>query len=557
MFKVWLGLVSTCNCRKAIALNILFTFALNVFSLALPLYSMQIFDRVLVSSSIPTLAFLTVIMLILICATLIVDSQRSVVFVRIAERLDSRVRRAIGEASYQTDFATPSPILNSEIVRAWITGPVMLAIFDAPYAALFLASIFVLHPGLGWFTVLSSALLIGLSILNQALCEPLKHDGQQTSKAAVSVLDGWKASRGVARAMGLVEPMLDRYLAHRATGVAKLSRAQERAAWLEATSRSTRMLVQVGLMAIAAYLVVVQELQAGALVACSMLFQRALAPTERILGSTSFLRDVKRALEQIALVVTQVGNVQNRMQLGPLRGTLTLEGISLTLPNGGSLLHNIDLQVQAGELLLIVGPEGAGKSTLTQVLAGAILPSEGAVRIDGFEIRDYSSSQLGPAIGFLSDQLNIPPGSVASLIARGQTVDAEKVRRAATVTGAHEFIANLPNGYGTVVGAGGVALSNGQIRRLSVARAIYGDPRILILDDPLAHLDERGEQSVIDIITTALSLQTTVVAVCRHPRLAHLADRLVMLERGKIVTEKSNDEMAFFRMPKLAAGPLA
>ena len=527
----------------------LFSAILSMFQIALPLYSMQIFDRVLPSDSIPTLVTLSIFMAGLTLCAIIIDASRAMILNRIAIRLDGKLRRRATESAL--NGINDAQLKDVESLRNFISGPLAPALLDAPWSLAFLAAIFALHPLLGWFTVAAMGLMICCGIVSHFTTHPLRlMTAAENSEISTTIYKASLAADAMAT-MGMRQSLLERLSYRQQCARTGSLIMGERQAWIDSVSRGLRNLVQVGVMAFAAWLVLSDGLQTGVIVATSMLFARALAPAERLGGSVYTLISLLGAFERTRIIGSESSG--SLFELPPIKGSIAVENVSLIVPGReGPILNRVSLNVAPGEVVVVVGREGAGKSSLAKVLAGVQKPSSGVVRIDGSSVSDFDQSALGRQVSFVSHAPHYLQGTIADIIARGESVEPELVHRAALTAGIHDVIQRLPLGYQTELVEPKSLMSAGQLQRLALARAFYGNPKILVFDEPTMSLDDSGEAAFLNALRELKAVGSTIIIISRFPALIHLADRLIMLDDGCVRLVAGSLDMQQFLGPKLA-----
>jgi ATP-binding cassette subfamily C protein/ATP-binding cassette subfamily C exporter for protease/lipase/ATP-binding cassette subfamily C protein EexD len=527
------------------------TLFVNLFSLALPLFSMQVFDRVLTSGSLSTLALLVLVIALIVVCQGIIDGARSVMLNRIALNGERRALAVIVAELSREDGCGAIDRLSLDIFR---TGPVVstvATICDAPWCLVFIFALFLLHQALGWFALASVFVVTAMTILGHLSSAALREESSREYGTGLSALHRGSQGSPELRAMGMLGVFRDQAARHLLTAATMNSRGAERTAWFDAGLRAVRTILQIAVLAIATILVLNQDAQSGTIVAASMLFARALVPAERLIGALPYLR---RLLTTVSNTQTRrSGRQPAKTALPPLQGRLEIVAASLTGPDGRNVLEDVNITIEAGQIAVVVGEQGAGKTLLLKTLLGIAVFTEGSIRMDGNAISDYERAEYSSQIGYVSEECDLGAGVVSALISRITPVDDRALLEACKLAGAHSIIQRLPQGYQTVVGGDAAPLSFGQKKRLALARAFYLRPKLLVLDDPMAGLDDEGERAVLDGIVELNRKGSTVVVASRHPRLAHLADRLIMLSGGRVSLDCGRDEVAEYLSPRLAA----
>lgn len=529
----------------------------NIMQLALPLYSMQVFDRVVPTGHLATLASLMLVMLGLSGCSFAVDAARAILMSRLASRVDKDLHSEAVKSVFDHDNLDANTLSDVAIIRSFIAGPLSIAVMDAPWALVFLLTIFGLHIILGWTTLVVIVVMGAWACLGHAITYVGRTEALSWGATENALLQSARTDWQVTRAMGLKRSYMTRFdNAHRMAAHLLIA-AENRQAWVDAGARALRHLFQISILTIAAFLTVDQRVQAGTIVASSMLFSRALAPVERL--SMSFPTIIMLVASVKRLRKLQLPNRKAcYLSLPPIKGDVLLDRVSVTATTRSEpLLSSVTFGLKAGTVLVIVGQEGAGKSTLARILCGALTPTSGQVRIDGTSLPDFEPNELGLQIGYVPEAVRLEAGTVASIIARHGSPDDAAIVAAARMAGAHEMIQQLERGYQTIVRPSDHEVSAGQRQRLALARALYGSPAIVVLDEPTAHLDDAGEALIVEVIGRLKKRGATVVIVSRLASLVHLADRLIMLESGQVRLNADQSTLQSFAGLKLAASRTA
>ena len=543
--------------RAGIVLAIAFSAALNLLYLALPIYSMQVFNRVLPSGSLSTLAALVALTSALLLASILLDGARSALLVRLANRLDLAIYRPAIAATLQTSPVGNEALRDAETLRSFGASSLSSALLDAPWCIAFLVAIFMIHPLLGWLAVLSLASCGMTALISGAGTNAARTEMSREHQRAMERLDAGWSSQHAMRAMGLGPTLLDRVCRHRRRFLWSSGLVAERLAWIDAAGRGARSILLVLGLAAAAWLVLSDEIKPGALIAVSLLFGRVTTALERLAAGSQTLVSVLTAWRRIRRSESDGPKVKaSPLALPRITGELRLESVTFAVATQSQpVLSPTNLVVSAGEVIVVVGNEGAGKSTFARLVAGALLPTSGIVRLDGSDIRSFDPRLLGPQIGFLPEDVELGVGSVASLIGRSETPEAKEILAAARLSGAHKMILRLPNGYQTIIGPGHHPLSAGGRQRIGLARALYRCPALVVLDEPTAHLDDNGETDIVEVVSKLKANGSTVVVVSRHAGLWKVADRLLLIEGGQIQLEADAEQIHSFARLRVARAP--
>lgn len=527
--------------------------ALNVLHLALPIYSMQVFNRVLTSGNLATLVLLTLLIIFLIACSIVIDGARSIILSRTSSMLDTALHQQAISVLLKGDPSGHDNLRFAERLRALQAGPLLTTLFDTPWSVIFVLVIYLLHPWLGHFTVISIAVLTSIGMLGPALSGRNRLDAATASREISQELSNALSQRDAVDAMGLRERTQAAIRGLHGRFVTSGGKACEQQSWNDAAARGLRSICQVGLLSLAALLVVTDEIPTGTIVAASMLFARALSPIERLGSGAHSIVEIARMWRQISARSRQGGAAHKQLALPRIKGTVTVERAYVTAAGRSRpILGPLSFEVRAGEVLAVVGPQGAGKSTLARMLAGALAPSSGTVRIDGSEVPHFDHEDLGSQVGFLPEDVQLGSGTVATIISRGQDPDPDEVVRAAMLAGAHKVIQRLPNGYETLVQPGHLHLSAGERQQIGLARAFYGRPALVVLDEPTTHLDDNAETDTVRAIKELKKEGSTVVVVSRFAGLLHITDRVMLLNEGVVKLLANQDRLASMLGPKLA-----
>ena len=530
------------ECRRHFLAAAIFSFLLNLLYLAPPLYMLQVYDRVVATGGKMTLLFVTLALAVALVTLSALDAIRSRLLVRASIRLEAAVApRVLRRMLSVGGAANVQAMRDLDTVRQTVASPVAAALFDAPFAPIFIIVAFLLHFWIGMLAIASVGVLIVLAWRNQRAT-------QRSVEAASQLLAQSHASQQAAsvqaqtvRALGMTKAMVARQMSLRSTGLGKLVHSQFLGSRYAAVSRFFRMFVQSAALGLGALLAIAGYISSGAIIAASILLGRALQPVEALIGGFSSLSGARAALARLAevMAVPDDGDRQ-RTSLPKPEGRLKVEGIGLRRPDGIPILNGISLVAQPGDIVGIIGPSGSGKSTLAKVIAGGIAPEVGTVRIDGAQRADWDQDELGRHIGYLPQEPSLFEGTIKDNISRfarwgGNGVDDidEATIRAARLAGVHDLVLQLPQGYDSRLGPLGAGLSAGQAQRIALARAFFGDPAILILDEPNAFLDAEGETALIEAIKGARERGATTLVIAHRRAILESASHMLVLEAGR------------------------
>lgn len=517
-----------------------FSVFVNLMLLGPTLYMLQVFDRVLSSRSEATLGMLSIGVAIALIAMSVVDMARSRLLVAIGRRIDELLgetvlRHIVRQSSSPVPSLPSGGLRDVATLRGFVSGPSVIALFDAPWMFFYVIVIFLFHPIMGAVALVGALLLMVLAWTTERTNRAALEQLAGATRGAASYIDHGLKNADVLNSMGMTTAFATRWntLNHKTLDLMQAS--STRGGTLLATSKFLRQAVQVVMMGLGAWLVLGNHVTPGIMMAATILFGRAMAPVEALIGNWSGLiaaRAAYRRLSELLPIASQQGA---RTPLPEPTGHLQLERIALAGRTPDSpILRHAEFDLPAGKSLGILGPSGAGKSSLAKIMTGVWAPTAGKVRIDGADITQWDMQQLGPHMGYLPQDVELFPGSVAENIARFQVAAGEDVIEAARRAHAYEMILKLPNGFDTLLGEGGIRLSAGQAQRVGLARALFRRPRIVVLDEPNANLDAEGEQALIQVLMEMNQEQTTVVMITHKPSLVSTLDYLLVLRDGRM-----------------------
>ena len=517
-----------------------FSFAINALMLTVPLYMLQVYDRVLTSGSMDTLIALTVLAVGLLVCHAMLEFVRSRILVRVGNRLDNalggtlfaavlRSRLASGDQSVTQSFR------DMETVRGFLTSNGLTAFFDSPWTPAFLLLIFAFHPLLGAIALFGAVLLFSLAVIGELVSRGPMRKAGALSVASHRFAETSLRNAEVIEAMGMQDTLLQRWQMRHDEALAQQALANDRAGLLTAIAKFVRPVLQIAMLGVGAYLAVIQEITPGVMIAASIILGRALAPVEAAIGAWRGFVAARGAYHRVEQLLEEVGESEATLPLPRPSGRLSVEGV-VAVPPGGKkpVLQNVSFQVAAGQILGVVGPSAAGKSSLARLIVGVWKPVAGHVRIDSADVWKWDKRELGQHMGYLPQDVELFDGTVAENIARFREPDAQAVVAAAKKAGVHELILRLPEGYDTRIGDGGSALSGGQRQRIGLARALYGDPALVVLDEPNASLDSEGEDALRKAIRSLGEQGCTVVFIAHHARVLNVCDLLLVMRDGRV-----------------------
>ncbi|WP_315720388.1 MULTISPECIES: type I secretion system permease/ATPase [unclassified Bradyrhizobium] len=536
-------------CFPALTATFVLSLFINASMLASPLYSMQVYDRVLTSRNLGTLVMLTLIVGVFLVLYGILEFARSGVLARAGVQFEGTLRHPLFETMMKAELSPrhrfgQQIIRDAETIRDCISSGTAAIACDLPWTPVFVALCFLQHAYLGILSLLGAIVLFSLALFTEfytrASVERTNALANEASRFVAAALRNGEVVRG----LGMGDIVMDRWSCRQSAMVDAHSTLVERGAAMHSVTKFARMAVQTSLLCIGAWLAIEQQISPGAMMATSIIMGRALAPVEQVVGQWKRIiafRSAYRRLEELfhALPVTAAPTA-----LPTPRGDIDVENAVVWPPAAGRpSVKGVSFSLKAGESLAIVGASASGKSSMARAMAGVWPLREGVIRIDGAAYSQWDQNRLGKHIGYLPQDIELFSGTVADNIARLARVDEAAVVAAAKAAGAHEVILRLPNGYDTPIGEGGVALSGGMRQRVGLARALYGNPRLLILDEPNSNLDEDGERALAHAMAQAKAAGRTVIVVTHRPQLLAHVDRIMVMAFGKTLACGPRDEV--------------
>lgn len=536
-----------------------FSFFINALMLVPAVYMLQVYDRVLASRNETTLYMLSLIVLVFYLLMAGLEWLRARLMVQAGLRLDADLNEKVLSSAFRQNLRQRGANAEQATgdlngVRQFLTGNGLFAFFDAPWAPLFIGVIFLLHPTLGIVSLVGAVLLLGLALWTEHRTQAPLAEANRAGIAANQFAANSFRNAEVVEAMGMFPALRSRWYALHRRMLALQTIASDRAGSISAATRFTRITLQSLILGMGALLVIDGEITPGAMIASSILLGRGLAPVEQAIGAWKQFVGARSAHERLRKLLDDYEPRGEAVELPPPRGEYRVENVVAVAPGGNlPILKGISMHIPAGTVLGVIGPSGSGKSTLARLLVGVWGTAAGVVRLDGADVHAWDKAELGPWLGYLPQDVELFDGTVAENIARFGEVDSAAVVRAASQAGVHELILRLPEGYETPIGTGGCALSGGQRQRIALARALYGNPSALVLDEPNSNLDDVGESALIEAVKSLKAAGKTVVLITHRTSVLSVVDALVVLRDGKVHAYGAPSEvMAALRQP---AGP--
>ncbi|MAC47814.1 MAG: type I secretion system permease/ATPase [Oceanospirillum sp.] len=540
-----------------------FSLFINLLMLTAPLYMLQVYDRVVASRSLETLLFLTLLMVAMFFIMGTLEWVRSRILVRVGNQLDGYLSQRIYSAMFELGVKNPAqrsaqPLSDLTSIRQFMTGNGLFAFFDAPWMPIYIGLLFLFHPAFGWFAIAAAVILFIVAIFNERTTRSRLMEANSESVKAQGLANNNLRNAEVLHAMGMLPGIMGRWYNKHQSFLAKQTEASDMAGTFSNLSKVLRMMFQSLILGLGAYYVVLNEMSAGMMIAGSILMGRALAPLDLMINSWNGFNSARAAHKRLSELLIAIPSQNRKMPLPPPMGTVTVEGLVIVPPGSRTpAVRGVQFGVTPGEHVGIVGPSAAGKSTLARSLLGIWPAANGSVRIDGADVQHYNRDELGPYLGYLPQDIELFDGSVSENIARFGDVDPEKVVEAAKKAGVHELILQLPNAYDTVIGSNSGALSGGQRQRIGLARALYGNPKVIVLDEPNSNLDDQGEQALAQTILRLKQEGTTLFVVSHRPSILKNIDKLLVMRDGQLQAFGPRDDvMAHLAQQKAGSTPV-
>jgi ATP-binding cassette subfamily C exporter for protease/lipase len=517
-----------------------FSAIVNLLMLAPSLYMLQVYDRVLASRNEITLLMLT---LLIVGAYLFMGGLeliRSFVLVRVGARFDMSLNKRVYTAAFEQNLKQAGGNAGQALadltnLRQFLTGNALFAFFDAPWFPINLIVIFVFEPVLGLFALAGTVVLIALAVVNERVTkEPLTEANSMSIQANALATNNLRNAE-VIESMGMLPNLMGRWFRLHGTFLGLQASASQKAGLITAVTKFVQVSMQSLVLGLGALLVLENRITPGMMIAASILLGRTLQPVQQVIAAWKSVSGARSSYERLNVLLENNPAREAGMALPAPQGTLTLDNVTAAPPGVRSpIVKGVSFGIVPGDVLGVLGPSGSGKSTLARLLVGVWPAMVGKVRLDGADIYHWNKAELGPHIGYLPQDIELFSGTISENIARFGEVDAEKVVQAAKRAGVHEMILHFPEGYDTRLGDGGAGLSGGQKQRIALARAMYGDPALLVLDEPNSNLDEIGEQALLAAVTDLRQRGKTIVMITHRPNVIGATTKLLLLRDGAV-----------------------
>jgi len=526
-----------------------FTACVNILMLVPSIYMLEVYDRVLASRNETTLYMLSVMVLGLFALISVLEYIRSMVVIRIGAKMDSflnnRVYTAAFEQNLRSTGVNAGQALNDlTTIRQFVTGNGMFAFFDAPWFPIYLLVIFVFNMWMGLFALVSVILLVALAWLNEVVSRKPLAEANTTAIRSSNLATNNLRNAEVIEAMGMLPNMRKRWYAEHVKFLKLQAEASQKASRIGSITKFVQIAVQSLILGVGALLVITGDVTSGMMIAGSILLGRALSPVQQIIGVWRQWSGVVSAYRRLEKLLADNPPRIAGMELPKPEGHLSVEGVTAAPPMVPvAVLKSVSFAINAGDCLGVIGPSGSGKSTLARLLVGVWRAAVGKVRLDGADVYLWNKDELGPHMGYLPQDIELFAGTISENIARFGEVDSFQVVIAAKLAGVHDLILRLPEGYDTPIGDGGLGLSGGEKQRLGLARALYGDPSIIVLDEPNSNLDDIGEIALTQAIIRLRQLRKTVILISHRPSIIRETNKLLVLRDGMVSAFGPTDQV--------------
>lgn len=522
----------------------------NILMLVSPLFMMQVYDRVLASHSIPTLAALSLLAAGIYAVLAIIEILRSKILLQIGRRLDEQLNMPSIMATLALpvagqEGAQSAPLRDLDQIRQFMSGPGPIAIADLPWMPIFVFLLYLFHPLFGLAVVGGAIVLLSLTLCSELLLRKPSRQAAQRLASRWELSEAGRRNADSLRAMGMQTGFAKRIETAHEQYSAENLRSSNLTATFTALAKIFRLALQSGMLALGALLVIDQLASAGAIIAASVLTSKALAPIEMATGQWRNFISARQSARRLQDSFNRIRPDAAEMQLPAPSRSLSVAGLAVTAPGDGKMLvQNVSISLFSGQGLGIIGPSGSGKSSLGRALTGAWPAHKGTIRLDGAELTQWDSDRLGPSIGYLAQNVELFAGTVADNIGRfSPSATPEKIMEAAKLANVHELILSLPNGYDTQVGTGGSTLSGGQRQRIGLARALYGNPFLIVLDEPNSNLDAEGEEALTSAVMAARQNGAIVIVIAHRANMLKVVDHVLVVNNGTMTAFGPRDEV--------------
>jgi len=549
------------KCRAAFKITFVFAFIINLLMLVTPLYSLQVLDRVIGSGNIETLLMLSIIIAFIYFIHTLLQIARSFTLIKVGEWLDNTLSpilfgHSISASATKVDPASSQMLRDFQTLKTFLTSTGINTLFDAPWSIVYIIIIFLIHPYIGYITIAGAVIIVGFAFFNAIATNKTLNEATEYSIKAMGQAEIANRNAEAVEAMGMIKNVKRNWAKFNEASLAKQSVASYRNGVISNFSRFIRNVMQMAVTGMGAYVVVKsngQDMTTGGMIASSIIVGKALAPFDNAIGMWKSISSTMKSYKNINESFAKHTERDQAMPIPHVDGHLAVENVyySSPVPSGmpippmpKHILKGISFAIQPGEILAIVGPSAAGKSTLAKLIVGVWAASSGSVRLDGGDVYTWNRENFGEHVGYLPQGIELFSGSIKDNIARmSDQLNPEKVIEAAKMCGAHEMILRFQDGYDSDIGSGGSNLSGGQRQRIGLARAFYGTPKLVVLDEPNANLDEAGELALAGALAEARKKKITVIVISHRPSVLSEVDKIMVIQDGAVASFGSKEEI--------------
>ena len=528
-------------CKRAFVYSLLFGFISNLMMLAIPLYSLQVLDRVISSASLETLLMLTLVAFLALSCLSLIQGVRSFVMIKLGGWLDKKMSpvlfaHGIANSAYKRAISAGQHLQDLTTIKNFITGQAMSSLLDAPWSLIFIAVLFMIHPAIGIISIIGGVFLFIIAILNELSTKHAIESAGEHSIKSSSYADTAARNAEAIEAMGMLDNVTKIWQESNTKSLILQEHASRRSAIYSSITRFIRLAVQVGVTGVGAYYVLQAQMSVGAMIAAGILVGRALAPFETAIGSWKGFISARKSLKRLSASLEHSPVRSSSMELPEPKGDISFKNVYFA-PMGTKkpTISAVNFKLSAGEVLAVIGPSAAGKSTIAKLLTGVWQPASGNVRLDGADVYNWRRDHFGKYVGYLPQDVELFAGTIKENISR-MDLEAkdEDVIAAAKLANVNDLILRLPNGYETNIGLDGMTLSAGQRQRIGLARAYYGNPKLVVLDEPNSSLDNEGDVALMKAIQGGKKQNITTLIVSHRPAILQVAEKVLLMSDGKV-----------------------
>jgi PrtD family type I secretion system ABC transporter len=543
--------------RRAIFMVGIFSMVINLLMLTVSIYMMQLFDRVLPTRHTDTLLLLSALALGGLALMAAIEIIRSRIMVRLGTWIDRTLAGPLLQASLNDSLRSTgggsrgaSSLRELSTVRQFVTGPGVFPLLDAPWVPIYFAIVFMLHTTLGWIAIGGGIIVIIFAIINDVATRPTLGKANALTAKSLYRADAAVRNSDVVAALGMGPALTKRWRESGDAGTRFQGVASDISGIISSSAKLVRMIIQIGILGMGAYLVIRGDLTGGGMIGASIIMGRAMAPIEQSINSWRGFVGARSAFKSIKETLERQNELDEPMNLPTPKGQLNVEGVTFVPPGTREpILHQVTFTAEPGEQMGLIGPSASGKTTLARLLVGSWAASAGAVRLENADLSYWSPEDRGPHVGYVPQDVELFDGTVRDNIARLTEAESEDVVAAAHLARVHDMILHLPDGYDTLIGEGGLRLSGGQRQRIALARAVFGNPKFLVLDEPNANLDRAGDIALLETLKDLKALGTTVVIITHRPSILTHVDTITVLAHGRVEMTGPRDEVIAKLMP--------